>query len=191
MPLASQVSNPVAYFANDNNGVLIVLPSVPTGGVTSLAGQLIFGINTQSNNTVGTETVYPASSKATFTTVYNNQAATNSFIDSGSNGYFFNDSSLPTCSLSTDFYCPTSPLSLSAVNKGASGSASGTVAFTLENVDSLGSNINAASIGGTSGSGSYIANGFDWGLPFFFGRRVFVALENTTTASGTGPYWAY
>jgi hypothetical protein len=191
MPLSTQVSNPVAYFATDNNGVLIVMPSVPTGGVTGLTGQLIFGINTQSNNAVGTETVYAASSKATFTTVYKNQTATDSFIDSGSNGYFFNDSSLPACTLSTDFYCPTTPLTLSAVNKAASGTTSGTVPFTIEDVDSLGSNITAASIGGISGAGSFTANGFDWGLPFFFGRRVFVALENTTTATGTGPYWAY
>jgi len=191
MALASQVSNPVAYFANDNNGVLIVMPSVPTGGATSLTGQLIFGINTQSNNMLGTETVYAANSLANFTTVYKNQTATNSFIDSGSNGYFFNDSSIATCTISTDFYCPASPLALSAVNKAASGGASGTVTFTIENVDTLGNNVTAASVGGSNSTRSFIADGFDWGLPFFFGRRVFVALENTTTAAGTGPYWAY
>ena len=32
---------------------------------------------------------------------------------------------------------------------------------------------------------------FDWGLPFFFGRNVFVALEGASTPGGTGPYWAY
>ena len=191
MALASQVSNPVAYFANDNNGVLIVMPSVPTGGATSLTGQLIFGINTQSNNVLGTETVYAANSQANFTTVYKGQTSTKSFIDSGSNGYFFNDSTLATCRLSTDFYCPTAPLSLSAVNQAASGGASGTVTFTIESVDNLNSGVTAASVGGNNGTGSFSATGFDWGLPFFFGRRVFVALENTTTAAGTGPYWAY
>lgn len=191
MPLASQVSNPVAYFANDNNGVLIVMPAVPTGGATSLTGQLIFGINTQSNNVLGTETVYAANDLANFTTVYKNQTAVKSFIDSGSNGYFFNDSSLTVCTTSTDFYCPASPLALSAVNKGASGSASGTVTFTIESIDNLANSVTAASVGGNNGTGSFSADGFDWGLPFFFGRRVFVALENTTTAAGSGPYWAY
>jgi hypothetical protein len=32
---------------------------------------------------------------------------------------------------------------------------------------------------------------FDWGLPFFYGRHVFVAIEGAPTPGGTGPYWAY
>jgi hypothetical protein len=32
---------------------------------------------------------------------------------------------------------------------------------------------------------------FDWGLPFFYGRSVFVAIEGQSTPGGTGPYWAY
>jgi hypothetical protein len=32
---------------------------------------------------------------------------------------------------------------------------------------------------------------FDWGLPFFFGRRVANAIEGATTSVGTGPYVAY
>ena len=30
-----------------------------------------------------------------------------------------------------------------------------------------------------------------WGLPFFFGRNVFVAIEGQSTPAGVGPYWAY
>ncbi len=33
--------------------------------------------------------------------------------------------------------------------------------------------------------------GFDWGLPFFFGRSVSVAFEGQPTAAGTGPFVAY
>jgi hypothetical protein len=33
--------------------------------------------------------------------------------------------------------------------------------------------------------------GFDWGVPFFFGRNVFVAIEGSSTPGGTGPYVAY
>ena len=32
---------------------------------------------------------------------------------------------------------------------------------------------------------------FDWGLPFFIGRKVFVALEGHTASSVSGPFWAY
>jgi hypothetical protein len=52
----SQVSNPVASFATDNNGVIIELPSVAASGVASVTGSLIFGIGTQSNNGMATGT---------------------------------------------------------------------------------------------------------------------------------------
>jgi len=32
---------------------------------------------------------------------------------------------------------------------------------------------------------------FDWGLPFFFGRNVFTAIEGQSTPAGPGPYWAF
>jgi len=32
---------------------------------------------------------------------------------------------------------------------------------------------------------------FDWGLPFFYGRQVFTALEGASTPAGNGPYVAY
>jgi len=32
---------------------------------------------------------------------------------------------------------------------------------------------------------------FDWGLPFFYGRRIANAIEGYTTSAGTGPYVAF
>ena len=32
---------------------------------------------------------------------------------------------------------------------------------------------------------------FDWGLPFFYGRNVYAAVEQQATPRGTGPYVAY
>jgi hypothetical protein len=33
--------------------------------------------------------------------------------------------------------------------------------------------------------------GFAWGLPFFFGRTVFTAIDGQTTPGGVGPYFAF
>lgn len=183
--LRNQVTNPVSAFAVDNNGVLLKLPSVPPGGTSRLAGTLVFGIGTQANNQLGGATVYAANSRGNFTTVYKGKSLTSSFIDSGSNGLFFEDETIQKCS--TGFYCPTSTLSLSAVNMAHDGSRSGTVSFTVENVYALSADIAAAHAGGSLD----LSGSFDWGLPFFFGRSVFVAMSGANTPGGTGPYWAY
>jgi hypothetical protein len=190
MPLAKQITNPVSSFAVNNNGLLITMPSVGAAGLTSVSGMLVFGVNTQSNNTIVGETIFKANSSGDFTTTYNGKAYSASFIDSGSNGYFFADSSIRQCS-GGDFYCPASTLSLSATNTASDGSASGAVNFNVVNLVNLASTINAAQVGGTVGSSGASSNYFDWGLPFFYGRRVFVVMENNTVAGKAGPYWAY
>jgi hypothetical protein len=35
------------------------------------------------------------------------------------------------------------------------------------------------------------SRGFGWGLPFFYGRRVFLGIENETSPAGTGPFYAF
>jgi hypothetical protein len=189
--LASQVQNPVVLFASDNNGVLIELPAV-TGAETSITGSLIFGIGTQSNNALGGATVYTLDpSTGNISTIFNNTTFTNaSFLDTGSNAIYFLDTattSLPTCTNLTFWYCPTSTQTLSATNQGANG-ASASFQFTVGNADTLTSNV---TIGVADGLAGPNAGTFDWGLPFFFGRHVFTAIENQNTPGGPGPYWAY
>jgi hypothetical protein len=44
---------------------------------------------------------------------------------------------------------------------------------------------------GTS-DGNYDGNKtFDWGLPFYYGRTVFTAIEGQNTSAGAGPYFAF
>jgi hypothetical protein len=193
LPLAQQVQNPVPAFAHDNNGVLLVMPAIGNSGASSPTGTMYFGIGTQGNNAIASETVYSANNRGDFTTNYNGKNLTSSYLDSGSNGYYFDDTGIRTCSVSTGFYCPSSPLTLSAVNTSSDGRTSGNVVFTLVAVDSLSGSVTAANIGGTIGtfSSGFSSNSFDWGLPFFFGRRIFVAIEGSSTPNGTGPYWAY
>jgi hypothetical protein len=199
--LAQQVPNPVAMFASDNNGVLIQLPAVPNGGSADVQGSLIFGIGTQSNNGLGSATVYAVNNAGNFTTIFNGTSYPASFLDSGSNGLFFLNSSVPgvpaTCSDQNSWYCPTtSPDNLSAQNQGTNMSSPVSVSFSIENADTLFSNNNAANTAfSTLGGHNCLPGGsncaFDWGLTFFYGRNVFTAIENMSTPGGTGPYVAY
>src|ERR1700691_3304391 len=92
--LTQQVPDPVALFSADNNGVIIELPSVSAAGEPTVSGPLVFGIGTQSNNALGGATIYTADDAGNFTTTYNGTAYPDSFIDSGSNGYYFLNTSL-------------------------------------------------------------------------------------------------
>jgi len=185
LPLSAQVVNPVPALATDNNGVAVVFPDVAQGGVTSLSGALVFGIGTQSNNQLGTATtIILADALGNFTTTYKNTSFNASFIDSGSNGIFFTDSSFTACS---GFYCPSATLAYSAVNTSPINGVNSTVNFTVEDASSIRSNKVAAHLAGPFPG----AQTFDWGLPFFFGRTVFLAISGASTPNGTGPYWAY
>lgn len=188
-PVMQQVQNPVSFFAVNNNGVAVTLPAVPAQGAANVAGTLVFGIGTQTNNVLtGKRILTVDGNTGLFTTIYKGTSLRRSFIDSGSNGLFFNDNSIPTCS--SGFYCPPSTVALTATTIGTDG-AQDTISFSVVNADSV--------IKGNPGNhafnhlaGSVSSNDtFDWGLPFFFGRTVFTALESSNTPAGPGPYFAY
>jgi hypothetical protein len=202
--LPQQVTNPVWVLPADNNGVLIQLPSVPTGGTTTVNGNLIFGIGTQTNNGLGSATVFTSSANAYFTTIFNGQTNSCSFIDSGSNAIFFPSAGYPgltTCSgNNSSFYCPANLLTLSAQNQSAPGTngASGTASFSVGNANTLfsnnnGNNVAFMELGGPNAPISGCGSSFDWGLSFFYGRKVFTAIEQqpVTGTSFVGPFWAY
>jgi hypothetical protein len=187
--LNQQVQNPVALLPNDNNGLVIQLPPAANSSPT-IGGSLIFGIGTAKNNSPSSAQVFAPDQFGNLqTTFQGNQYA--GFLDTGSNAYFFLDSKttgIPNCS-STEkgFYCPSSPVSLSATNTSPQGGSS-TVNFTIVSASQLFSNGGDAvfpTLGGPNPAT------FDWGLPFFFGRNVFVAIEGRQTPLGAGPFWAY
>jgi hypothetical protein len=191
--LASQVPNPVSVFATDNNGVIIQLPSVAAQGAATVTGSLIFGIDTQANNKSGSQSVLTLDSFANFTTAFAGQSLTQSFLDTGSNGLFFNDSSLAKCTAAnfTDFYCPAGTQTLTAVLQGQS-AVSANVSFSVGDAQTLGAN-DPSLVAFPTLAGSYPGTtaSFDWGLPFYFDRTVYMAIENATTSVGTGPYVAF
>jgi hypothetical protein len=182
----------VASFATDNNGVIVELPAVTVGTPqASLNGSLIFGIGTQSNNGLGSATVYGTDEVGDFVTKYNSTTNTG-FLDSGSNGIYFlntNLSGLPLCTGQLNFwYCPTSTQTVSVINQGLTNGATAAASFSVGNAVTL-TNNNDAAINGIAGPlGVQL---FDFGLPFFYGRNVFVAIGGKSTPGGTGPYTAY
>ena len=190
--LISQVQNPVSLLPVDNNGVIIRLPNVSPGGASSVDGSLVLGIDTQLNNASSGATSYAANQSAQFTTTFSGVSYSNSFIDSGSNGLFFispSASPLPRCTASSGWFCPPPPsVSLFAANMAVSGTQM-RVDFQIGNADSLFMSANKvfAEIGGNFRN----RGGFDWGLPFFFGRNVYVGFEGSNSSLGSGPYWAY
>ena len=196
-PDADLVPNPVAALPTDNNGVVVSLPSIGAGGQQTTDGTLYFGIGTRDNNKPGAVKTYLANNDSNsenylnIDTTYKGVTA-GGFFDTGSNGFFFNDSSIEECSDSSGFYCPSRTLSESATNKGASGSVSGVVNFSIVNADTLFNSNDPAfdDLGGTFDGGSTY-DGFDWGLPFFFGRTVYVGLDGKSSSLGAGPYTAY
>jgi len=198
VPLNNQVLNPIRLFTTDNDGSILVLPSVAAPGTTTLTGSLIFGIDTQSNNASGSETILALDGSGDFTTVFNTQTLTQSFMDSGTNGIFFDDAALTLCSDPNfkGFYCPTGSQSLTATLTGTNNTTI-TEIFTVDNAQTLATNNPTFSVlptlAGTfsTATSSNTSNTFDWGLPFFYGRRVATAIENQRTGVGTGPYVAF
>jgi hypothetical protein len=197
---ASQVSNPVASFTTDNNGVIIQLPTVATTGAAAVSGYLIFGIGTQSNNGLGSATVFMLGGNGELTTKYSSSTLTSSFIDSGSNAYYFPDVNIKKCTTNVGFYCPTSTLALSGTMVSPVNGTSLAVNFNVTSADALfsGNTVIAATsaLAGDSTSVSSTdntigTNSFDWGLPFYFGRSVFTAIETRNTSGGVGPYFAF
>ena len=195
--LLNQVNNPVSYLPLDNNGVILELPTIPLGGVASLSGYLVLGIGTETNNTPSSGVyTYPTDQYGNFSTTFNgivydgsNTVGSNvSFIDSGSNSYSFDSPSLPNCSSpNNNFFCPQSTVSLTAVTTGAFGSPNENVSFEVGNMESLINSGNNVFIELGGAGGGY----FDWGLPFFIGRNVYIGIENQPSSLATGPYWAY
>jgi hypothetical protein len=195
VPIAMQVPNPVTLFAADNNGIIIDLPTVAPAGAVTVSGQLIFGIDTQSDNQSGTQTVLTVDGNAELLMTFNSQTLAQSFIDSGSNGIYFADSSIATCTTTglTTFYCPGNPLSLGLSIQGANGVMVNNLVFTVGNLETM-LNTNPTfnvlpQLAGTLPVGN--AGSFDYGLAFFYGKRIAVAVEGSKTSVGTGPYIAF
>jgi hypothetical protein len=212
-PTSNQAVNPIAEFtSSDNNGVVITLPAVPATGSVSVSGTMTFGIGTQSDNALTGVTLFAMDACGNFPsasfngiTYMDNVCQTGSggfgaFLDTGSNGLFLLDANtlhsvdaaISDCANANEsgFYCLTaggtatlSPISL----LGDGNVGSGTVSVNITDANKLFSTNNAEfnDLGGDSVvNGSATTDFFDFGLPFFLGKKVFVGIAGQAAPAG-------
>ncbi|MHB1756179.1 MAG: DUF3443 family protein [Leptospirillum sp.] len=189
-----QDQNPVPLLPQDNQGVLLSFPSINTPE-TSGTGYLILGIGSQSDNNPQGVTAYEADSSGNFQTTFGGTTYSSSngfaFIDSGSDGYFFPDSTIHNSGSPDYYYNPSSPATPYATIFSASGTNSNSTSFNFT--------IQAPPAQGSGFLDGVIPNlgfdqpgGFDWGLPFFFFKQnVYVGINGQPSTLGTGPFWAF
>jgi len=132
--------------------------------------------------------VFTTDQNGLLTTIYKGTTFGQSVVDSGSNGYFFPDPTIPVCATPLqDFYCPPTsmPSNLSATLVGANGHQAA-ISFQVANTLSFAHTGNAVSnnLGGPFST-------FIWGLPFFLGRTAYVGIEGQPSTLGTGPLLAF
>ena len=225
VPTPTQVSNPVAFFnGSDNNGVMLTMGSLgSTNEANSGSGTLYFGIGTQTDNALGSSTKAYALSLNTLNGIaYDSIFATyngNSYpayVDSAENFLFLLDpatvaaysagagiTSCPGAVPLSEYYCTSSAPSLPFTIKD-SGTDSSTVTLTIGNGTTL-YNSSVAN-GGSNTAFSNLAGGYSGlvndevilGMPFFYGRTVYVGIAGQAPPSGLSAttygalgYWAF
>jgi hypothetical protein len=85
------------------------------------------------------------------------------------------------------FYCPSATQSYTA-SLTLKNNVQATVGFSAANAQTLIATGNYAFSNLTGQIGGSL---FDWGLPFFYGRSVYIGITGRSSSAGTGPYYAY
>jgi Protein of unknown function (DUF3443) len=193
-PGAHTVQNPVYLLTHDNNGVIVYLNPISDQGASQGVGAVVIGVATEPNNDpsfISSGDTYHCvnSSSAAFYTNYKGQQIWQSIADTGSNMLLFQDSSLPQCSITlfTTGYCPNPEANLTASLHGNTGTPQA-VEFSVGNGSTLIASGNSALDDLAAPIQLDVSSvEFDWGLPFFFGRSVFIAYgSSTSTVCGSG-----
>lgn len=193
-----QITNPVMKFPKDNNGIAISFPKVAVSGASSLSGTLTFGIGTESNNQPPAEessslVKLPCDSDGGFEVAINGNHY-DAVIDTGTSTWFFpSPLNYTTC---TDpklapLLCPDKPINSVVDVLGADGKTIDTLSITVDNAQTQLATGNVALPDiGISGSNE-ISSMFLAGLPFFYGRTVYIGFSGKSSSIGTDRYYAY
>lgn len=212
VPTATQVSNPVAFFGSDNNGVALAMNSVAATGASAATGTLYFGVGTQTDNALGSgvkayalsSNVFGGQAYTSIKAVYNGVTYP-AYVNSAESILFLLDPatvSIASCT-SNIFYCPSSPVSLPLTiqdNNGNSAQINPSIGNGATLYDS-----SLAQGGGPNAAFSNLAGGFVptnydeviLGMPFFYGRTVYIGIAGQTPPTGIPTsyaglgYWAF
>jgi hypothetical protein len=190
VPNNDQVANPVPHFPTDNNGVIVEMPAVSNTGSGSATGTLVFGIGTEPNNKLAASQTFTTDAFGDLTNSTFNGSRLTTFFDSGSNAYFFADSTLPACGSNfSGFYCPSTGQTRSVNVVGLNG-ASATANVGILSAATLFSNGNNYAFNDLAGQVG-VASSFDIGLPFFYGRYMYFGIDQTATGGSQAPFVGY
>ena len=194
IPTTSQLVNPVSVMpANYNNGTVISLPSISSNGAQNVQGNIYLGIGTSSNNSFTPSNVYNTDSNGYINISLGGNQYTQSFLDSGSSIYGFNNNNLQLCNQAnfTTYYCPTatSTLNLSIVSN-VNANQSGVSSITIDNAYTLLNNTNNSAFDNVANQFTS-SSSVDLGLTFFFGKKVATGIEGASSNIGTGTYFAF
>jgi len=167
---------------------------LPDAGQATAVGSLVFLSNAQFGTALSGTGVFvananPQNGNINTTTTYGDLSEPASYVDSGSNGWFFNDALAACTGGNTGFYCPASTTPLSATMQGYASPTPPTFTYSFNIASAAALSGSFAAFNDLGGPNSTCDNTltpctFDWGLPFFFGRSVYTALEGTTIGGG-------
>ena len=90
---------------------------------------------------------------------------------------------MPVCT-NNGFYCPTAATAENAIL----GSSNVAADFAIANAASLFTNTSLTAFNNLGGPNPDLLS-LDLGLPFFFGKKIYIGFANPST--GTTPYFAY
>jgi hypothetical protein len=206
VPQNLQLSNPVAAFQYDNNGLSLTLPNAPYAGSGPLTGSLTFGVGTQSNNALSspaqifaidqygnfpqvtliieTNPNPPPTPIVSYTSPQNG-----SYIDTASPAIYFSDAQslgIPEClnanGMPLGLYCPLNFPAYTAEMYGTN-SVSTLFSWYVDDAANLLSSANSVFITLGGDSGTNVSTDYaDFGVPFFLGHTVYVGFAGTALA---------
>ncbi len=203
--ITNQLQNPVTQLTQDNNGILIQLPSPGPTGAAVITGQMLLGINTQSDNTLPSSATQlalvsvfsssPIPAGQLNQAQVNNQTYSTSYFDSGTSIWEVGNQ-LPACpngSAGSGFACPNpSPQNLQATLYDANNQTA-MIGFSLESATTLFSDYPANSAFDNLAATAPDNQTFVMGLPFFYGKGVATLFQSKSLpgTGASGPLVAY